>query len=149
MTEILDVTGPNWLTLEISSCGSTSLAAMLSSNLALAEPVSKYTKSPIKKHSKKIWKQFMGSFGLSEFSTSAPLLKTHAFSPSLFDRAFHIWSGKGISSLNDLYIDLDFASFEQLVEKLNIPRSHFFRYKTTQMQYLHASLLDSIFKVNP
>jgi hypothetical protein len=39
MTEIPDVTG-----LKISSYGPTSLAALLCSKLALAEPVSKYTK---------------------------------------------------------------------------------------------------------
>lgn len=44
------------------------------------------------------------------------------------DMAFVTWKEKGISSLEDLYIDGQFASFAQLQDKYNIPNSHFFRY---------------------
>lgn len=52
----------------------------------------------------------------------------YMFIPSLIDEVFDRWSRRGILSLSDLYIDGNFASFEQLVQKYHIPKSHFYQY---------------------
>lgn len=54
--------------------------------------------------------------------------KKHLFIPSMQDSFFDIWAGKGLISLSDLYINGTFASFEQLVQRYDIPKSHFYRY---------------------
>ena len=86
---------------------------------------------------------------------AAPIAKNHMFIPSMMDEAFDAWSRKGVVSLSDLYIDGNFASFEQLVQKYDIPKSHFFRYLQLQNFVVlnsdcfpscpHSSLLDLIF----
>ena len=50
------------------------------------------------------------------------------FTPSITDAAFSIWEINGIVSVKQLYIDRTFASFDQLARKLNLLKSHFFRY---------------------
>lgn len=50
------------------------------------------------------------------------------FKPSVIDGSFDIWTGSGLITLRDLYIDGTFASFQQLRLKYSIPTSHFFRY---------------------
>lgn len=42
----------------------------------------------------------------------------------MMDEAFDVWARKGMDSLSDLYIDGNFASFEQLVQKYDIPKTH-------------------------
>lgn len=79
------------------------------------------------------------------------------FPPSVSDGTFGVWFRSGIHSLQDLYVDNNFASFEQLVNRFNIPRSHFFRYLQLRNfiashsncfpLYPQVSLLDSIFKM--
>ena len=73
----------------------------------------------------------------------------------MLDGAFDVWRRGGISSLHDLYVDNVFASFEQLVSKYGIPRSHFYRFLQVRdfvkpqlpgfPQRPSASLLDTIF----
>ena len=119
---------PEWLVLESSSCAPTSLPALLCSKLPSQKPTSFYSNNPIVIQSVKIWNQFRRSFTLNNFCLYAPIVKNHMFIPSISDGAFDIWRRGGISSLHDLYVDNVFASFEQLVSKYAIPRSHFFRY---------------------
>ena len=123
-----DTTAPAWTILERASVESTSLAALLCSKLPFTQPISSFTSNPIITHSIKIWNQVRRSFSLKDLSMAAPIAKNHMFTPSLMDEAFDAWSRKGVVSLSDLYIDGNFASFEQLVQKYNIPKSNFFRY---------------------
>lgn len=117
---------PAWLHIESSHCGKTSLQALISSALPLKLDAYRY--NPIVHHSLRIWIQCRKRFGLQSMSSRAPISCNHMFPPSLLDSAFKIWSDKGISSFKDLYIDKVFASFTQLTQKHDIPRTHFFRY---------------------
>ena len=79
------------------------------------------------------------------------------FKPSVIDSSFDIWTGSGLTTLRDLYVDGTFAQFEQLRLKYNIPISHFFRYlqlrsfvasHSTHFPLLPpSSLLDSLLKL--
>uniref|UniRef100_A0AAR2M2X3 Reverse transcriptase zinc-binding domain-containing protein n=1 Tax=Pygocentrus nattereri TaxID=42514 RepID=A0AAR2M2X3_PYGNA len=62
------------------------------------------------------------------------------------DDAFALWAKRGVVSLSDLYIDGKFASFEQLTQRYNIPRIHFYRY--LQLRNFVSSNLDS-FPLSP
>ncbi len=74
----------------------------------------------------------------------------------MMDEAFDAWARKGVISLSDLYMDGNFTSFEQLAQKYDIPKAHFYRY--LQLRNFVAlnsndfpscppiSLIDSIFE---
>lgn len=100
-----DVTVPGWTILEGASIGSTSLAALLCSKLPFTQPISSFTSNPLVLHSIKIWNQFRRFFSLSGLSQAAPISKYHMFVPSVMDKDFGTWSGRGVVSLSDLYID--------------------------------------------
>ena len=44
------------------------------------------------------------------------------------DAVFKHWSDKGLTAIENLYIDNHFASFAQLQAKFKLPTSKFFRY---------------------
>lgn len=121
-----DNTDTEWLNLERASVNSTSLKALLCSKLPFTQRVSNFTSNPVVLHSIKIWNQFRRSFSLTDLSQATPLARNHMFIPSLIDEVFDRWSRRGMLSLSDLYIDGNFASFEQLVQKYHIPKSHFY-----------------------
>ena len=123
-----DGTDPKWVVLERSSINSTSLEALLCSNLPFKQPISTFTSNPIITHSVKIWNQFRRTFNISDLSHVAPIVKNHMFPPSVTDKVFNIWFNKGICTLYDLYVENTFASFEQLSRKFIIHKSHFYRY---------------------
>lgn len=115
-----------WLGMEQSSCKPVSLSALAHS--PVKSPITSYTKNVIIKTTVKIWNQFRRCFGLQTYSILAPITASPSFPPSLIDRAFEVWSNKGIKTFKDLYIDNTFASFEQLSKKLSLSNQHFFRY---------------------
>lgn len=119
---------PKWLQLENLSCGPASLHALLCSKLPLPEPIIRYSVNPVIKHSLKIWAQFRRAFSLNNMLINAPISRNNMFKPSIIDGFFDIWTRNGLATLKDLYIDDNFASFEQLSLKYKIPNSHFFRY---------------------
>jgi len=79
------------------------------------------------------------------------------FTPSILDKAFDVWAKSGVCTFQDLYINNIFVSFDKLVNRFKIPRSHFFRYLQIRNflvshtdcfpSYPPTSLLDSIFKI--
>lgn len=150
-----DAAVPKWTILEGASIESTSLAALLCVRLPFTQPISSFTSNPVIIHSIKIWNQFRRSFSLGGLSQAAPITKNHMFLPSVMDGAFDSWSRGGVVLLSDLYIDNIFASFEQLVQKYDIPRSHFYKYLQLRNFVISnsdcfpscppMSLLDSIF----
>lgn len=119
---------PKWLHMENSSCLHTPLHSLLCSKLPLLDPMSKFTSNPIVKHSFKTLTQFRRSFSLRDLPTCAPITKNHQFMPSIIDSAFHEWANRGVATIENLFIDNIFASFDQLKLKFNIPISHLFRF---------------------
>ena len=79
-------------------------------------------------HSCRIWSQFRRHFSLNTVSVHSPIKGNHKFPPAASDPTFGAWHSKGIKSIRCLYIGGTFASFAQLSEKFDIPRTHFFRY---------------------
>lgn len=152
-------TAPKWLQLENLSCNSSSLSALLSSKLPLLDPISKYSSNPIIKHSFRIWTQFRRLFAQKDISIYAPITKNHLFKPSVMDNTFDSWVKGGVLTIGHLFINNSFASFDQLISKFSIPRSHFFKYLqirnfiSTSISSFPSkppsSLLDSILKINP
>ena len=104
----------------------------------LGFPLSPYTKNVCVKTSLRIWNQFRKHFNLKALSTLSPLTTNPVFPPSLIDGAWSVWSMLGIRTINDLYIDGLFASFQQLSEKYSLPKPQFFRY--LQIRSLARSL---------
>ena len=114
--------------MENSTCLHTSLHSLLCSKLPLSESISKYTSNPIVKHSFRILTQFRRGFSLKDLPTCAPIIRNHQFTPSVTDGAFHEWANRGVATIENLFINNTFASFDQLKLKFNIPNSHFFRF---------------------
>lgn len=119
---------PKWLSLEKISCKPVSLSSLMCSELPMLEPASHYSSNPMVTQSLKIWNQFRKSFALRSLSLCAPLSKNHIFTPSILNKAFDVWAKSGVCTFQDLYINITFASFDKLVNRFKIPRSHFFRY---------------------
>ncbi len=152
-------TTPKWLQLENLSCCPVSLYSSLCSKLPFLEPISKYTSNPVVKHSFKICTQFRRFFSLNDLSICAPILRNHRFAPSNIEGAFNEWVKRGVATIENLFIDNAFISFDQLMLKFNIPCSHFFRFLqlhnsiSTSFTYFPSqppnSLLNSILKLNP
>ncbi len=80
-------------------------------------------KNPIVKHSLRIWTQFRKALQLKGLSSAAPIASNVSFPPSLFDGAFNIWNSKGLVTINQQFIDNNFASFDQLKKQFSLPNS--------------------------
>lgn len=65
-----------------------------------------------------------------------PICHNHSFLPCQTDGVFAVWRDWGLAILGDLYINKQFASFNQLKAKFNIPNSNFFpRYLQIQIRH--------------
>ena len=124
---------PSWLAIE-QSLHIWSLPALLFSSAQ--PPKSNPGNNFVVTSSLKIWYQIRKSFNLPEISTSTPLYRNHSFPPSLSDNVFLLWANKGITPIEDLYLNNTFATFTQLKEKFTLSDAHFFRY----LLGLHISL---------
>lgn len=82
----------------------------------------------ILRNSLRILNQIRSVNKLSSVSIHTPICHNHTFLPSQTDGVFAVWRDRGLATLGDLYMDKQFASFNQLQTKFNIPNSHFFRY---------------------
>ncbi|KAF3856803.1 hypothetical protein F7725_017526 [Dissostichus mawsoni] len=102
------------------------LQALLGS--PLSQFSSKSIANPVVRHTLKVWVQFRRSFGHKDFSLLSPVASNHFFVPSRHDSTFQGWHGKGISQFKDMFTNGNFMSFDQLSEKYNLPKTHFFRY---------------------
>ena len=103
---------PSWLQIEISSCGATSLPALLNNCAKMKTPL--YIKNPIILHSLRIWKQIQRFLGLPKVYIDSPICHNHAFSPALMDPVFSIWKAKNIVFIQDLYFEGNLVSFQHL-----------------------------------
>ena len=117
---------PQWCQLELMSCVSSSLPALLFSSLPTSP--SRYTDNQIVCNSLKIWYQFRRHFKSYSPSTLMPITRNHLFPPSFLDAAFQLWERNGVQTLNDLYIGGVLGSFTDLSASHDLPKAHFFRY---------------------
>uniref|UniRef100_A0A3P8TZR2 Reverse transcriptase zinc-binding domain-containing protein n=1 Tax=Amphiprion percula TaxID=161767 RepID=A0A3P8TZR2_AMPPE len=129
----------SWLTMEVSSSQHIPLAALLGASypLSVPHPIT----SPVIQQSLRVWTQFRKCLRLCSFSLQTPILSGCLFPPSSLDLAFKDWQVMGIKSFKDLFIDNNFASFDQLTNKFGIPRTHFFRYLQIR-HFLQSQLPD-------
>ena len=116
----------DWCQLEASSCFSSSLQALACSTLPFSP--SQFTSNPIVTGTLKIWAQIRRHFNWLTLPQSTPICDNHLFLPSKIDPQFTYLDGRGLRRLDDLYIDNQFASFDQLRIALELRASDFFRY---------------------
>ena len=129
--------GPEWTSMEFTSCYNTSLPALLGS--PLPSQLLKSLTNPIVHQSLKVWAQFRKTFHFEDFSLLSPIASNHMFTPSQGDLAFKEWYRSGIKCFKDMFQDKRFMSFDQLSEKYALPRTHFFRY--LQIRHYVSSIL--------
>uniref|UniRef100_A0A3B3HDP0 Reverse transcriptase domain-containing protein n=1 Tax=Oryzias latipes TaxID=8090 RepID=A0A3B3HDP0_ORYLA len=116
----------DWCRLEAASCFSTSLRALVTSDLSLS--ALKYTDNPVVINTLKIWFQFRRNFDCGDLLHLSPINMTHLFPHARLDSGFILWKQQGIHLFKDMYINSVFASFDDLSIKFNLPRSSLFRY---------------------
>ncbi|KAF3859875.1 hypothetical protein F7725_000130 [Dissostichus mawsoni] len=87
---------------------------------------SPFTSNPIVLSTLKIWYQFRKHFKFSSAPLQGPVDMNHLFTPSLMDCVFSLWKRKGIRSLQDLFVNNSFSSFQTLASRCSLPASHLF-----------------------
>ena len=117
---------PSWLRLEHLSCVNSSLPALLNAPVKFKKET--YSCNPVIQSSLRVWSQLLTFIKAPKLYLHAPICGNHAFKPGLTDSAFRIWRDKGIDSLDNLYINDQFVSFQQLRDSFQLPPSHFFRF---------------------
>lgn len=148
--------GIDWCELEGMSCTSSSLLALVSSNLPMK--ISGFTSNPMVMSTLKVWFQFRRQHNLREtLLTYTPLCNNHNFLPANLDHTFVAWHRKGIMRFSDLYINGTFSSFEDLRSKFELQQNDLFRYfQARQFARSHSpqfpnlpnkSLVDSMLNV--
>ena len=118
--------GPEWTTVELNSVQNMSLSALLGA--PLNQPIPQQIKNPVIRSTMRVWTQFRRTFGFTEFSILSPVASNHLFALSQYDTSFIDWHKKGIISFSDLFEGNSFSSFEELSNKLNLPKTQFFRF---------------------
>lgn len=90
----------------------------------------KKTKNPIVKNMINVWykvKKYLKE--PSSLSVFSPIWGNELFSPGKADGGFNIWAKRGVGKIADLYNEQKILmTFDELVDKFNIPRNHFFKY---------------------
>lgn len=122
----LQLCKPLWVQIEAVCCSPVRLTSLLCSSIPPTHSIS--INNPIVKHSLRIWTQFRRALELKGLSSAAPIASNASFPPSLFDGAFNIWKSQGLVTIDQLFIDNNFASFDQLKNKFSLSNSHVFRY---------------------
>lgn len=112
--------------MEREDCLPYSIRAVILSPVTVS--MACYKNNPIIHDTIRIWKQLKKHFNLNALSFLLLIAANPTFIPSTFDGAFNVWKGLGLCSIGSLYIKGTFASFQQLQQKYNLPKSHFFRY---------------------
>ncbi|XP_059823292.1 protein N-lysine methyltransferase METTL21A isoform X1 [Hypanus sabinus] len=152
--------GPCWVSLETKSVSAYALGSILGTSLPFAlSKLPKRIDNPIVKHTLCIWFQFRRFFGLTQFVLNSPIVSNCFFHPSIIDQVYSAWKTKGLLRFSDLFLDNCFMSFEQLSNKYNLPRFHFFRYLqirhflssvlSTFPNFVPSDILESLFELDP
>ena len=128
---------PSWMSLELGSAKNFSVPALLGSKFPF--PSDRLIDNPVVRHTLRVWAQFRRHFGLSDFCLLSPISANHLFQPSLLDPTFQEWRRLGLERFRDLFTDNSFLSFQQITEKFNLPKHHFFRYIQIR-HFLHCQI---------
>lgn len=147
---------PAWLQVEKVTSIPHSLPALLCA--PLPPLVNNIKGNMIVTQSLCIVNQFKRCLGSQSISIHSPIIRNHLFQPSLLDNGLKTWCDKGIRSIEDLYVNNTFASFEQLSRQFGLTNNHFLRYMQirgfTRKKFANfptlppPSCLDSLLTVN-
>lgn len=130
---------PSWIQIE-----NNTIELPLKSYIYSAEikQLLKNTKNPIVRTTVSIWHQAHVALNEeSKLSTLSPIWGNVTFKPARADMGFKMWMNKGVCKLGDLYNDGVLMSFEQLTNKYDLPKKHFFKY--LQVRSFITNLLKS------
>lgn len=121
-------TAPLWLQLELWS-----LIKPYSSLVSILHTGNRYktkliSNSLVVQNSIKILMQIKTHLKIPEISMFTPISHNPAFAPGMQDKTYSAWYTKGIKCIKNLYINGNFASFEDLMHLYNLSTSNFFRY---------------------
>ena len=133
-----NVRGVDWAEMENQSCHLTSLQALIFASLKTTVPK---LKNPVVSHSVKIWLQIRKHFKWQEISVLTPITQNHEFPQALQEISFVQWKAKGINTIQDLFIDKIFGTFDQLCGKYQLSKTDFFKY--LQIRSFAKTLLPS------
>ncbi len=118
---------PAWLAIECTATSGLPLQSCLYS--ANIRKLKKQTKKPFAKNTLSVWHEAHAYIGdapkLSQFSS---IWGHDNFVPIRADGGFIQWVGKGLSKVTDLYVGGKLITFDQLIDKYDIPRKHQFKY---------------------
>ncbi len=115
-----------WCEAEAKTCKSTSLVVLITMKSPFSP--SQFSSSPVVISTLKIYNQFRQAFQLTDFSLETPICNNHLFPAAKLDATFKKWQDLGIVKCSDLFIDNIFANYNNLIQKLNLQKSDFFRY---------------------
>ena len=90
----------------------------------------KRTANPIVKNMIKVWQDVrLYLMDIQPSSRFSPIWGDEYFTPGRADGGFKIWAEKGIRQWRDVFDKREnLYSFDELVTKYNLPRTHFFKY---------------------
>lgn len=117
---------PEWLAIEEASCNKTSLTALLNSPNKIE--LKNINGNIIISNLIKIWKQIKVYLKIPDLYLDTPICNNHAFPPGLHDKTFFQWKHMGIVTIQDIYREGTFSSFEKLKQFYDLVPAHFFRY---------------------
>lgn len=111
--------GTDWCEVEGMSCVSSSLRALVSSNLPTK--ILQFTSNPVVISTLKIWSLFRRQYNLREtLLNHTPLCNNQNFLPAKLNQTFVAWHRKGIIRFSDQYVDGTFSSFNDLRSKYDL-----------------------------
>lgn len=118
---------PAWVTIEETS--TLGLPPKLYLYSASVKKLVKQTKNPFLRNTISVWYSVHKHIGdtptLSQFT---PIWGNNCFTPGRADGGFRMWFNRGIEKILDLFVEGNLMSYNQLCEKYDIPRKHFFKY---------------------
>lgn len=118
---------PAWVNIEQESIPDLPLNLYLYSSDI--KTLKKRTKNPFLKNTISVWHAAHKHIGdmpvLSQFT---PIWGNEQFTPGKKDGGFRLWNIKGVQKMMDLYADGVLLSFDQLCQRYQIPKKHFFKY---------------------
>ena len=115
-----------WLDIEksLSSCPLKNLLF-----IAKLKGINKLCSNPVTINTVRAWRITQHREGRSGLtSVFTPIADNPDFPPGTLDKAFKRWTAKGIVSLGDLFVGPTLMTFNQVMEKYDIPRNDLFRY---------------------
>lgn len=116
----------SWLEIEREDCIPYALGAIAISPICLKK--SSYNHNPVIHNTVRVWRQTVKEFKLRALSFATPIAANPSFTPSVIDGTFDRWKEMGLQNVGHLYVQGNFASFQQLKEKYSLGANDFFRY---------------------